>query len=88
MFGIGLSEIVVVALLVLLCVGPRQLPELMRQFGRIFVRVRRMGSEVRSTFDKVIRDAEQELDLEARLKKELKKSLTADQSDKSNEEGK
>ena len=88
MFGIGLSEILVVALLVLLCVGPRQLPELMRQFGRIFVRVRRMGSEVRSTFDNVIRDAEQELDLEARLKKELKKSLTADESDKSNEEGK
>lgn len=88
MFGIGLSEILVVALLVLLSVGPRQLPELMRQFGRIFVRVRRMGSEVRSTFDNVIRDAEQELDLEARLKKELKKSLTADESDKSNEEGK
>lgn len=75
MFGIGLSEILVVALLVLLCVGPRQLPELMRQFGRIFVRVRRMGSEVRSTFDNVIRDAERELDLESHLKE--KKSLTS-----------
>ena len=88
MFGIGLSEILVVALLVLLCVGPRQLPELMRQFGRIFVRVRRMGSEVRSTFDSVIRDAEQELDLEARLKEELKKSLTSDEPDKNDEERK
>lgn len=88
MFGIGLSEILVVALLVLLCVGPRQLPDLMRQFGRIFVRVRRMGSEVRSTFDNVIRDAEQELDLEARLKEELKKSLPSDEPDKSDEERK
>lgn len=88
MFGIGLSEILVVALLVLLCVGPRQLPDLMRQFGRLFVRARRMGGEVRSTFDNVIRDAERELDLEARLKEELKKSLAADESDKSSEEHK
>ena len=84
MFGIGLSEILVVALLVLLFVGPRQLPELMRQFGRIFVRVRRMGSEVRSTFDNVIRDAEQELDTHLKKKKRVLAS-SEDEPDKSTE---
>ena len=71
MFGIGFMELVVLAVVVLLFVGPRRLPDLMRQFGRVFVRVRRMSAEVKSTFDNVIREAEQELDAEQTLKAEL-----------------
>lgn len=75
MFGIGFLELVTVAVVVLMFVGPRRLPEMMRQLGRIFVRVRRMSAEVKSTFDNVIRDAERELDAEQKLKTELKKAL-------------
>ena len=71
MFGIGLMELIVVAVVVLLFVGPRRLPDLMRQCGRLFVRVRRMGAEVRVTFDNVIQEAERELDAERKLKAEL-----------------
>ncbi len=71
MFGIGFMEVVVVAVVVLMFVGPRRLPDLMRQFGRLFVRMRRMSTEVKSTFDNVIREAEQELDAEKKLKAEL-----------------
>lgn len=71
MFGIGFMELIVVAVVVLLFVGPRRLPDLMRQGGRLFVRVRRMSAEVKSSFDKVIREAEQELDAEKQLKREL-----------------
>ena len=35
------------------------------------MRVRRMSAEVKSSFDKVIREAEQELDDEKQLKQEL-----------------
>lgn len=75
MFGIGFMELVVVAVVVLMFVGPRRLPDLMRQFGRLFVRVRRMSTEVKSTFDNVIREAEQELDAEKKLKAELTEAV-------------
>ena len=71
MFGIGFMELIVVAVVVLMFVGPRRLPDLMRQGGRLFVRVRRMSAEVKSSFDKVIHEAEQELDAEKQLKQEL-----------------
>ena len=75
MFGIGFMELVVVAVVVLMFVGPRRLPDLMRQFGRLFVRVRRMSSEVKATFDNVIREAEQELETEQKLKAELTEAV-------------
>ena len=75
MFGIGFMELVVVAVVVLMFVGPRRLPDLMRQFGRLFVRVRRMSSEVKTTFDNVIREAEQELETEQKLKAELTEAV-------------
>lgn len=75
MFGIGFMELVVVAVVVLMFVGPRRLPDLMRQFGRLCVRVRRMSAEVKTTLDNVIRTAEQELDAEQKLKAELSKAL-------------
>ena len=64
MFGIGIMEIVVVAVVLLLFVGPRRLPQTMHQLGKIFVRVRRVSSEAKSTFDNIIRTAEQEVDKE------------------------
>ena len=75
MFGIGFMELVVVAVVVLMFVGPRRLPDLMRQFGRVFVRLRRMSAEVKSTFDNAIHEAEQELDAEKKLKAELTEAV-------------
>jgi len=60
MFGIGFFEIVVIALIALVCLGPKRLPELMRQLGKAFVYFRRAATDVRETFDGVVRDAERE----------------------------
>lgn len=57
-------ELVVLAVVVLLFVGPHRLPQVMHQCGKVFVRVRRMSSEARDTFDHVIRTAEREIDHE------------------------
>lgn len=75
MFGIGFMELIVVAVVVLMFVGPRRLPDLMRQFGRLCVRMRRMSAEVKVTLDNVIRTAEQELDAEQKLKAELSEAV-------------
>ena len=75
MFGIGFFELIVIAVVALIFIGPAKLPHFMRQAGRAFVQVRRTANEVRSTVDHVISDAENELRLEETEK--LKKLLGA-----------
>ncbi len=73
MFGIGPLELLVVAVVAIVVVGPQRLPELMRKFGKLFVQLRRQTHEIRTGFNDVIRDAERELELEKI--KELKSKL-------------
>ena len=81
MFGIGLFEIIVVVVAALLFVGPSKLPELARQFGRVFVQVRRMTADVRSTVDQAIRQAEHDILLEEKQKlRDLLESKAASDS--------
>ena len=60
MFGVGFIELLIIAVFALVFVGSA-VPEVMRQAGRLFVHLRRTANDVRSTFDQVIRDAEDEL---------------------------
>ncbi len=66
MFGIGIQELIVIAGVALLFVGPKRLPELARQFGKLFVQARRATSDVRAAFDDVVRQAEDDLRREER----------------------
>lgn len=61
MFGVGFFELVIIAVIALVVVGPKRLPEVMRQAGRIFVHLRRTANDVRATFDDVIRQAEEDM---------------------------
>lgn len=61
MFGLGFFEIVIIAVAALLLVGPKKLPDLMRQAGKLFVQVRRTTNDVRSSIDQVIKEAEDDL---------------------------
>jgi sec-independent protein translocase protein TatB len=61
MFGIGFSELVVIAIVALIFVGPKRLPEVMKQAGKLFVHVRRTANDVKGTFDQVVREAEADI---------------------------
>lgn len=61
MFGIGFTELIVLAVVALIFVGPDRLPQFMKQIGKLFVHTRRMATDVRSAMDTVIRDAEKEI---------------------------
>lgn len=61
MFGIGFSELVVIAIVALIFVGPKRLPEVMKQAGKLFVHIRRTANDVKGTFDQVVREAEDEI---------------------------
>ncbi len=61
MFGIGLSELIVIGVIALIVVGPDKLPELARQAGKLFVQFRRMSNDVRHSVEGFINQAEDEI---------------------------
>jgi sec-independent protein translocase protein TatB len=73
MFGIGFFELIVIAAIALVFIGPKNLPKVMQQLGRLVVQFRRVSSEVRTTFDEAMAKAEADILKEEREK--LKKVL-------------
>jgi sec-independent protein translocase protein TatB len=58
MFDIGWSELLVIAVVAIVVVGPRELPKLMRTFGYYAGKLRRAAAEFRRQFDDAMREAE------------------------------
>lgn len=56
--GIGGMEILVIGLIALLVVGPKDLPVLMRRIGKIVGRARAMANDFRASFDEMARQSE------------------------------
>ena len=59
--GVGFLEIVVIGVILF---GPSKLPEMMRQAARYYVQFRRASNEFKSSFDHMLRDAENSLRIE------------------------
>lgn len=55
---IGFAEMLVLALLAIIVVGPKDLPKLMRSLGGFMSRIRAMGQEFKDAFDDMGADAE------------------------------
>jgi sec-independent protein translocase protein TatB len=53
MLGLGWTEMLVVAAVALIVVGPRDLPAMLRQLGRTVGTLRRMSNEFRAEFNKM-----------------------------------
>lgn len=56
--GIGGFEILVIGLVALLVVGPKDLPMLMRRVGQFVAKARGMANEFRASFDEMARQTE------------------------------
>lgn len=56
--GIGGFEVLVVALVALVIVGPRDLPVLLRKVGQWIAKARQMANEFRASFDEMARQSE------------------------------
>lgn len=69
MFDIGFSELVLIALLALLLLGPQRLPEVARAAGRWMAKLRNFVDNVKQDFDREMRSSE--LDELRKLKQEL-----------------
>ena len=60
MFDIGWSEILVIAVVAIVVIGPKDLPRAMRTVGRWSGKMKRMAREFQSQFNEAIREAELE----------------------------
>lgn len=60
MFGVDTSELLVVAVVALLFIGPKELPRVMMQIGRWIGRVRGYARHFTAGIENVIREAELE----------------------------
>src|SRR5215475_7959992 len=74
MFDIGWGELVVIGIVALIAIGPKELPTVLRTLGQYMGKVRRMAAEFQGQFQEAMREAEM-----AELKKqaeELKSSVS------------
>jgi len=53
MFGIGMTEMLVIAVIALVVLGPKRLPELARTLGRTLAEFRRSATDLRREFSDV-----------------------------------
>ena len=56
MFGIGMSELMVILVVALVIFGPTRLPELARSLGRAMGEFRRASTDLRQTFNEAVED--------------------------------
>ena len=56
----GFLELILIAVVTLIVVGPRDLPRLMRQAGRMAAKARSMAAEFTAAFDQMARETEME----------------------------
>ncbi|MBU3730878.1 MAG: twin-arginine translocase subunit TatB [Beijerinckiaceae bacterium] len=65
MFDIGASELLVIGVVALVVIGPKELPGVLRTVGKTVGKVRQMAGEFQSQFSEAMREAEMD---EARKK--------------------
>jgi sec-independent protein translocase protein TatB len=60
MFDLSWSELVVIAVVALIAIGPKELPGVLRAIGHWMGKIRRMAGEFQSQFQEAMREAEME----------------------------
>ena len=78
MFDIGYSELLVIAVVALIVVGPKDLPVMLRKVGQFVGKLRGMASEFRASFDEMARQSE--LDELRKEVEAMRKGQFADQA--------
>jgi sec-independent protein translocase protein TatB len=58
MFDISWGKLVIIGVVALLVIGPKELPAVLRQLGQMMAKVRRMAAEFQGQFQDAMREAE------------------------------
>jgi sec-independent protein translocase protein TatB len=58
MFNLDWSELLIIAVIAVLVVGPKELPGMLRTIGRYVAKMRKVAGEFRTQFDQAMKEAE------------------------------
>lgn len=58
MFGLNWGEVIVIGIVALIAIGPKELPTVLRTLGQWMGKVRRMANEFQGQFQEALREAE------------------------------
>lgn len=58
MFGLGWGEMVVIGIVALIAIGPKELPTVLRSVGHWMGKIRRMAAEFQGQFQEALREVE------------------------------
>ena len=58
MFNFGWGELVVIGIVALIAIGPKELPTVLRTLGQYMAKIRSMASEFQGQFQEALREAE------------------------------
>ena len=58
MFDIGWGELVVIGIVALIAIGPKELPGVLRSLGQWMAKIKRMAAEFQGQFQEAMREAE------------------------------
>lgn len=58
MLDVGWTELVVIAIVLIIVVGPKDLPPMLRTFGKMMSKMRGMAADFRHQFDEALREAD------------------------------
>ena len=72
MFDVGWSELLVIGVVALIAIGPKELPAVLRTCGQWMGKIRRMAAEFQGQFQEAMREAEM-----ADIKKQVDEMTTA-----------
>jgi sec-independent protein translocase protein TatB len=68
MFEFDAAKLVIIGIVALIVIGPKELPRVMRQVGHAVAKLRRLGSEFQAQFMEAMREADAE-DMKADVRK-------------------
>ncbi len=80
MFGIGMTEMIIIAALALVILGPKKLPDLARSLGKGFAEFKRATNELKSTIDMEMKAEDERYNRELDAKGEKKIPANADEA--------
>ncbi|MDX2494082.1 MAG: Sec-independent protein translocase protein TatB [Desulfuromusa sp.] len=80
MFGIGMTEMVLIAALALIVLGPKKLPDLARSLGKGFAEFKRATNDLKSTIDLEIKAEDERHNKEVMARGEKKIPENADEA--------
>lgn len=80
MFGIGMTEMMLIAALALIVLGPQKLPELARSLGKGLAEFKRATSDLKSTIDLEVQADDERHNMKVKAKEEQKATENVDEA--------